>query len=173
MKKHTKLLLAVLMGLAVVILVSYAVIRSGQITALHQQTSLLAAKSTRPESSVADLEQLQKRFPMKADISSFVEKLYTLAQQSGLENVEITTVNQTRKAVIKGQPGRENAPPLVSYQVHIACEGKYQTISTYVKHVQSNDRFSTIISFDMKPDKNLVKLNMIIEILSFEVQHAT
>jgi len=173
LKRQTKLLVLALISGASVILIVYAFIRSSQISALRQQASALVTKAARSETTVGEMELLQIKFPLKADISSFVEGLYTIAQQSGLENVEITTLNQPVKAAQKGPSGRDNAPTLVPYQIRIACEGRYRAVSQYFKQVQHNDRYSTIVSFDMRPEKNLIKLNMVIEILSFEVQNAS
>ncbi len=161
-------------GVLTLTLVLYAGIRTSQISRLRQQANALEAKTVRMNADDTDVAALRIRFPEKADVSSFVEGLYTLAQTTGLENVEITTENDARvRTPKKHGTDKDAASLLVPYRVRISGEGKYRTLAQYLGRIHDIKRYNKVVAFDLKPGENTIKANIIVEILSFEVQNAS
>ena len=115
-----------------------------------------------------------KKFPQKANTASFVETLYALANRSGLQNVEITTmVSNASTQQRKNASGKDPSKLLRPYQVRISGEGRYRTIAQYLGSVHDIERYSNTTSLEMKPDKHTIRTNIIFEIISFEGQDAS
>lgn len=174
MKINKVLLILLLSGALTVALAVYAGMRTSQIYRLQQQLTTLDAKEARLNADAASLAALRVKFPEKADVSSFVEGLYTLAQTSGLDNVEITTVNENKTRTSKKRSTEQDGAALLApYRVKISCEGKYRTLARYLGRIRDIKRYNKVVAFDMKPGENTIKANIIVEILSFEVQNAS
>lgn len=174
MKKHTRNLLLVSFGISVCVLAIYAGLRISQTLLLRQQLATLKAKEVRFGVTNAEVEVLTRKFPVKANTASFVEDLYELAKRSDLENVEITTASTGAAAAPrKGDAVKDASKLLRPYQIRISCEGRYPAIARYLGRIREIERYNKAVSFDMKPDKNSIKANIIIEIVQFEVQDAS
>ena len=174
LKKQTNILLLLILGIALVASLLYAVIRSTQTAHLQQQLHALKSKEVRFGTTMEDAELLKTMFPAQPDTSSFVEKLYSIAQSAGLQNVEITTsTTAVPKTSRKSDATRDTASMLVPYHVKIACEGNYHAVALYFKQIHDMQRYSKVVSFSMKPDKHTVKANILVEIVSFEVPNAS
>lgn len=174
MKINKVLLILLVSGALIMALAVYAGMRTSQSSRLKEQLSALDAKEARRNADDAGVEALRIKFPEKADVSSFVEGLYTLAQTSGLENVEITTVNENKaRGSKKRSTAQDGASLLVPYRVKISCEGKYRTLAQYLGRMHDVKRYNKVVSFDMKPGENTIKASIIVEIMSFEVQNAS
>jgi len=173
-KINKVLLILVVSGALAIALAVHIGMRSSQLSGLKQQLSALEAKEARRAAEEAGVEALRIKFPEKADVSSFVEGLYVLAQASGLSNVEITTVSESNaRSSKKPAAGKDVSSLLVSHRVKISCEGKYRPLAQYLGRMQEVKRFNKIVSFDMKPGENTIKATLIVEIMSFEVQNAS
>jgi Tfp pilus assembly protein PilO len=173
--KNNRALLILISAVALTIaLAGYIGMRASQITRLRQQVSVLEAREARRNADEAGVAVLRIKFPEKADVSSFVEGLYTLAQASGLENVEITTVDEHKARSSKKRGAQQDsATLLVPYRVKISCEGKYRILAQYLGRVHDVRRYNKVVSFDLKPGENTIKASIIVEIMSFEVRNAT
>jgi Tfp pilus assembly protein PilO len=147
----------------------YGAKRLGQIRELRAQTAALQS-AERKKGGEGEQELLKRKFPAKADVSSFVEGLYTVAQRSGLQNVEISTVNDAQKKSVKKSAG--DVAALTAWPIRISFEGRYRAVADYIRAIQGLERFKRLILFEMKPGKNAIKTNMIIEIMSIEVTDA-
>jgi hypothetical protein len=174
LKKQTKNLLLASFGVSVCLLALYAGVRTSQTSLLRKQLDALKAKEVRFGVTIADVDLLSRKFPVKADTAPFVEKLYELAKQSNIENVEITTPNVNMAAPSRKGPAVKDASKLLRpYQIRISCEGRYPAMAQYLGRIRDIERYNKAVSFELKPDKNRIKANIIIEIVSFEVQDAS
>lgn len=125
--------------------------------------------------TVAALALLRKHFPAKADMSSFVESIYVLGQQAGLENMDIVT-----QAVTKQKPARKTASPgaappafvLTVHPVKVTFEGNYRAAARFVRDIQKLERYKRIVHLQMKPQKSTLKTIMTIELMAYEAAHA-
>ena len=115
-----------------------------------------------------------RRFPLHADASLFIERLYALAEREALDNVEITTptIKDAPKRTARKNGAEADAKFLQSRLIKVAFDGKYREIAQFFKELQDIDQYSRIVSFDMKPGKDAVRITMTIEIVSFEVSDA-
>jgi len=174
-KTTLRSLLLLAFGLSACVVVIYAGVRFRLIQHMQQQVHTLEAQPIRPDASVVSVDLLKKKFPQHVDVSSFIEVLYRLSQRSGLENVDISTINDGKtKPVPTNTTGKASpAQLLTTHQVRISCEGRYRAIAQYLAEINNIERYSRVVSFDMKPSAHSIKANIVIEITSIEVHNAS
>lgn len=177
MKKPTKKLLLLAAGISLCIVATYAAVRVKQIAGIKDQLHSYAARAAKRTEALVAVDNLIKKFPPQANTASFVESLYDLSKRSGFENVEITTASTSPTAggaqPRKSPQGRDAAKPLRPYQIKVSGEGRYHTIAQYLKFINAMERYSNVVSMDMKPDKHTIRTNITLEIVSFEGQDAS
>jgi len=176
MKKYGSVLFLAACIILVVAVAFYAGARYRGISAMQKRIAELEKKQKEAESpeTVATLAMLRKHFPEKADISSFVESVYTLGQQAGLENMDVVT-----HAVAKQKPARKTATveaspalTLTAYPVKVTFEGNYRSVARFIREIQKLERYKRIVQIDMKPLKSSIRTIMTIELMAYEVAHA-
>jgi len=166
--------LLLLFGISACVMIIYAGLRIQQIGQVRQQVRDLDAQPMRPGASGASVDLLKKKFPQRADISSFIEGLYRLSDKAGLQNVDISTLNDGRTGSGPMSTSvKKTAQLLTTHQIRISCEGKYRAIAQYLAQINDVDRYSRVVSFDLKPSTHTIKANIVIEITSVEVHNAS
>jgi hypothetical protein len=173
-KRNKALFIFFLAAAALLVLAVYAGLRIRQVARLQQQADMLDAQEALSRPGGAGLELLKDSFPARTDLSSFVEVLYAIARNSGLENVEIATMNTTRSGRVKNAAGPGNdAPQLQATRLRITCEGDYRVLAEYFGRMNGLRRYNRIVSFEMRPGAKAIQANIVVEIISFEARDAS
>lgn len=176
MKKRGNTFMLVALVAAAAVVAVFAGVRLRDIRAVQGRLDDLDRKTDQTLRSGAEIEMLRKRFPPRADVSSFVENLSVLAKRNGLQNLEIATLPAAvGRARAGGQPRPKAAPEalLVAYPVKLTFEGSYRAVAEYLRQVQGMERYKRIVSVEMKPFKQRIKTSLVIEITAFEASHAS
>jgi len=162
-------LLAVAATVLAAIYIYYAGTRIMQIKKMQNDMAALGQNIPMQSSTASDISTLKKKFPGKADISSFVERLSVLAQKAGMKNVDIIARNDTQVKVMRKNASNANQTRiLVTYPIRISFEGKYRVIAEFLKELQEIERYKKVTQIELKPGENSVKATILIDIVSFE-----
>jgi Tfp pilus assembly protein PilO len=176
MKKYGNAIFLAASVIMVAAILLYAGVRYRGISAMQKRVAELEQKQKEAESpeTVASLALLRKRFPAKADISSFVESLYVAGQKAGLENMDIITLAATRQKPARKTASPDSAPAFVltPYPVKVTFEGNYRAAALFIRDIQKLERYKRIVHLEMKPVKSSLKTIMTIELMAYEAAHA-
>jgi Tfp pilus assembly protein PilO len=171
MTQKTKGILITVAAVAVLGL-GFAAMRAVQTRSMAQQLSQTVDQGKRHAATPEEIASLKRKFPARAEVSAYVERLYALADGLALENVEITTgADAARTAPRKGK-NDSAAKRILPYPIKITFDGRYRAAAQFLKDMEGIDRYSRVLSLDMKPGKSTIKTSITIEIVTFEVGNA-
>lgn len=159
-RRQTMMILAAVAGALVVLLTG---VRLSSVRPLEAQLRDLERQSDQLLQAAVESEQLRKRFPAQADIASFVETLSLLARQTGLRNLSVATLPPTRSTGAK-----PTASLLIFHPVKVSFEGDFRSVAEYLRRIQDLERFKRIVQIEMKPLKQTIATDLVIEITAFE-----
>jgi len=116
-----------------------------------------------------EMDQLRRLFPVDAHTASFIEDLYTAAQQSKLMSHEASTEGAASR-----QNARGTAQPdeLSSFRFKITVDGSYRSIAEYIRRVQNFERFKRFTEIKLAPGKQGITGNLSLELFSLKGQNA-
>jgi Tfp pilus assembly protein PilO len=146
--------------------------RSGEMHHMQDQIVKLQRDRLSLQSKRLDPQIFERMIPINPDVSVFIESLYECAKATGIKNHEVATVASTNGREEKsgqermGSRGREEE--IRRYVVKISFEGSYRETAEYVRLLQNIERFKRITELQVKPEKNLLKATITLEILSRE-----
>jgi Tfp pilus assembly protein PilO len=145
----------------------FAGLRVRETRAVQDRLGELERKAAQLLAASAEVEELKKRVPPRADVSSFVEQLTSLARGAGFRDLEITTLPVPKRPA---GPPRRDAPPaqLATYPVRLSFEGGYRAAAEFLRQVRGLERHTRVVELEMKPSTNAIRVRLVVEITSFE-----
>ncbi|MGD0885756.1 MAG: hypothetical protein ABSA46_12975 [Thermodesulfovibrionales bacterium] len=171
---------SLVIGLAVVLSLAglwlYLHGRSGQMHQMQDQIMKLQSDRVSLQRKRLDPQIFERMIPIKPDVSVFIENLYACAKATGIKNHEVATVTSTNergempRQEMMSSRGREEE--IRRYVVKVSFEGSYRDTAEYVRLVQNIERFKRITELQVKPERNLLRTTITLEILSRERSNA-
>lgn len=116
-----------------------------------------------------EMDQLRRLFPVDAHTASFIEDLYTAAQQSKLTVHEASTEGSASRSTTRGTAHPDE---LSSIRFKITVEGSYRSIAEYIRRVQNLERFKRFTDIKLASGKQGVRGNISLELFSLKGQNA-
>jgi len=136
---------------------------------LQAEINAASAELNKASTVAAEAEKLRRLFPAEIGTTSFVEDLYSAAQQSKLTLHEASTENTTARPTAR--PGQQ-AEDLSSARLRIRIEGNYRSIAEYVRRVQNIERFKKITEMRLTSGKEGVTGYLIMDLFALKGNHA-
>lgn len=121
------------------------------------------------KSAAQEMEKLRRLFPAEAGTASFIEDLYTAAQQSRLKFHEASTENSVARTPARGAAKSEE---LSRFRFKISVEGSYRSIAEYIRRVQNIERFKRVADIKLATGKQGVTGNLSLELFALKGQNA-
>jgi Tfp pilus assembly protein PilO len=168
-RQNKLIILAAYLLILAVVLPLYALKRSSADKRLRAEISTTASELVKIKMAALEMDRLRRLFPAEAGTASFIENLYTAAQESKLTSHDASSELTAARAA-----GRGTAQPeeLSSFRFKITVEGSYRSIAEYMRRVQNFERFKRITDIKLAAGKQGVTGNITMELFSLKGQNA-
>lgn len=168
-RQNKLIILAVYLLILAIVLPLYRHKRSLADKRLQAEISATNNELAKIKSASLEMDNLRKRFPAEANTASFIEDLYTAAQQSKLTAHDVSTENVATRSTSRG-PAQPDA--LSSFRFKITVEGNYRSIAEYIRRVQNLERFKRLVDIKLAPGKQGIAGNITLELFSLKGPNA-
>jgi len=116
-----------------------------------------------------EMDALRRLFPAEAHTASFIEDLYTAAQQSKLTSHDVSTETAVSRPAARGVAQSDE---LSRFRFKISIEGSYRSIAEYIRRVQNIERFKRVTEIKLAPGKQGITGSLSLELFSLKGQNA-
>jgi Tfp pilus assembly protein PilO len=148
----------------------YRLKRNAAIKRLRSEISATTSESIKIKNTDMEVDKLRKLFSADAHTASFIEDLYTAAQQSKLMSHEASTENATSRPAARSSAQSDE---LNHYRFKVNLEGSYRSIAEYIRRVQNIERLKRVTEIKLTPGKQgAVTGNLSLELYSLKGQNA-
>jgi len=168
-RQNKLIILATYLLILAVALPLYRLKRNAADKRLRAEINASQGEIARIKSAALEMEKLRRLFPAEAHTASFIEDLYTAAQQSKLKSHEASTVNTPSRSTSRGASQPEE---LSNFRFMITVKGSYRSIAEYIRRVQNIERFKRVTDIKLVPDKQGVTGSLSLELFSLKGQNA-
>jgi Tfp pilus assembly protein PilO len=169
-RQNKLIILAIYLILLAVALPLYRLKRNAANKSLQSEISATKNESAKIKKADLEVDKLRRLFSTEAHTASFIEDLYTAAQQSKLMSHEASTENTASRPT-----ARASAQPdeLSRFRFKITLEGTYRSIAEYIRRVQNIERFKRFTEIKLTPGKQGVVMgDLSLELFSLKGQNA-
>lgn len=170
MTRQNKLvILAVYLLVLAIALPLYRLKRNSVDKRLQAEISATRSELAKIKAATLEMDRLRRLFPAEARTETFIEDLYSAAQQSKLTSHDASTENSmARPSARTGSQPEE----LSSFRFKVNVEGSYRSIAEYIRRVQNIERFKRITEIRLAPGKQAVAGSLSLELFSLKGQNA-
>jgi Tfp pilus assembly protein PilO len=168
-RQNKLVILAIYLFILAIALPLYRLKRNSADKRLQAEISASKSELAKINAVALEMDHLRRLFPEEAGTASFIEELYTAAQQSKLVSHDASTENKVQRPSSRGttQPNDLN-----SFRFKINIEGSYRSISEYIRRVQNIERFKRVTDIRLVPGKQGVSGSLTLELYSLKGQNA-
>lgn len=168
-RRNKLIILAAYLLILAVVLPLYRFKRSSADKRLQAEISATKSELAKIKAVALEMDKLRRLFPAEAGTASFIEDIYTAAQQSELTSHDASTEITASRSTARGavQPNE-----LSSFRFKINVEGSYRSIAEYIRRVQNIERFKRITDIKLAPGKQGVTGSLSLELFSLKGQNA-
>lgn len=168
-RQNKLIILAAYLLILAVALPLYRLKRNAADKRLQSEISSTKSELAKIKATALEMDHLRRLFPAEAHTETFIEDLYTAAQQSRLTSHEASTESTAARPTTRGNAQSEE---LTSFRFKVAVEGTYRSIAEYIRRVQNIDRFKRISDIKLAPGKPGVAGIISLELYSLKGQNA-
>lgn len=168
-RQNKLIILATYLLILAIALPLYRLKRNSAEKRLLAEISATKSELAKIKSTTVEMEKLRRLFPTEARTASFIEDLYSAAQQAKLTSHTVSTENSASRPTPRGGDKTEG---LNSFRFKIAIEGNYRSIAEYIRRVQNIERFKRITDIKLVPGKQGITGSLSMELFSLKGQNA-
>lgn len=168
-RQNKLIILAVYLLILAILLPLYRLKRSSANKRLQAEISATNMEIAKIREADQEMVKLRRLFPAEANTSSFIEDLYTAAQQSKLTSHDASSENKESRSQNRGSAQAEE---LSSYRFKVNVEGSYRSIAEYIRRIQNIERFKRFTDIKLAPGKQGVSGTLSLELFSMKGQNA-
>jgi len=168
-RQNKLIILAVYLLILAVSLPLYRLKRNAADQRLQSEISASTSELAKIKATALEMDRLRRLFPAEAHTETFIEDLYTAAQQSRLTSHEVSTENSVSRPAARGAAQPEE---LSSFRFKITVEGTYRSIAEYIRRIQNIDRFKRVTDIKLAPGKQAVAGTISLELFALKGQNA-
>jgi len=149
-RRNKLIILAAYLLVLATVLPLYLLKRSSADRRLQAEINSTKSELAKIKAAGLEMDALRRLFPAEAHSASFIEDLYTAAQQSKLTSHDVSTETTAARPTTRGvaQPDE-----LSRFRFKIGIEGSYRSIAEYIRRVQNIERFKRIADIKLAPGK--------------------
>ncbi|MBC8018055.1 MAG: type 4a pilus biogenesis protein PilO [Verrucomicrobia bacterium] len=168
-RRNKLIILAAYLLILAIALPLYRLKRNSADKRLRAEISATENELAKIKAVALEMDRLRRLFPAEAGTASFIEDLYTAAQQSKLSSHDASSENTAPRSTARGAA---QSNELSSFRFKINVEGSYRSIAEYIRRVQNFERFKRITDIKLAPGKQGVTGSLSLELFSLKGQNA-
>jgi Tfp pilus assembly protein PilO len=162
-------ILAVYLLILALSLPLYRLKRNATDKRLQAEINTTKVELAKINTATIEMNRLHRLFPPEAHTTSFIEDLYTAAQQAKLTTHEVSSENTATRPSSRVA---SQADELSRFRFKVDVEGSFRSIAEYIRIVQNIERFKHVSAIQLAPGKKGVMGTISLELFSLKGQNA-
>lgn len=168
-RRNKLIILGIYLLILAIALPLYRLKRNSADKRLQSEINATKNELAKINAAAQEMEKLRRLFPAEAGTASFIEDLYTAAEQSKLTSHDASTETTASRQSARGA---NQTAELSTFRFKINLEGSYRSIAEYFRRVQNLERFKRISDIKLAPGKQGITGSLTLELFSLKGQHA-
>ena len=168
-RQNKLIILASYLLILAVALPLYRLKRNAADRRLQSEISSAKGEIEKINTAALEMDRLRRLFPAETSSASFIEDLYTAAQQAKLTTHEVSSENNATRPSSRVA---SQADELSRFRFKVDVEGSFRSIAEYIRIVQNIERFKHVSAIQLAPGKNGVMGTISLELFSLKGQNA-